>query len=147
MKRFGLLGEKLTHSFSPQIHARLADYEYKLYEIAPNEVGDFLRSGAFDGLNVTIPYKKTVIPFCAGFSESAKKIGSVNTIIRRADKTLYGDNTDYFGFLYMLGKNRRRGIGQKSPDTRERRSLAGGQGGSRGFRCFGDHRNIAGRRK
>ncbi|MGE4484861.1 MAG: shikimate kinase [Oscillospiraceae bacterium] len=104
MKTFGLLGEKLTHSFSPQIHARLADYEYKLYEKAPEEVEDFLRSGSFDGLNVTIPYKKAVMPFCAELSESAKKIGSVNTIIRRDDKTLYGDNTDYFGFLYMLGK-------------------------------------------
>ncbi|MCL2402294.1 MAG: shikimate kinase [Oscillospiraceae bacterium] len=104
-KKFGLLGETLAHSFSPQIHARMADYEYKLYEKSPNEVRDFLLQGDFDGLNVTIPYKKTVIPFCETLSENAVKIGSVNTMIKNADGTLHGDNTDYFGFLYMLRKS------------------------------------------
>ena len=105
MNKYGLLGEHLAHSFSPQIHARLADYEYKLFEQAPGEVENFLRCGDFAGINVTIPYKKTVIPFCRSLSDAAAKLGSVNTIIRRADGTLYGDNTDYFGFAYMLSKS------------------------------------------
>lgn len=98
MLKCGLLGEKLGHSYSPQIHGMLADYEYKLYERAPEELGDFLKNGEFDGLNVTIPYKKTVIPYCAELSDIARRIGSVNTIVRRADGRLYGDNTDAFGF-------------------------------------------------
>ena len=79
----GLLGEKLGHSYSPAIHALLGDYEYKLYEKAPDEVERFLREGAFDGLNVTIPYKKTVLPLCTELSEEARAIGSVNTLVRR----------------------------------------------------------------
>jgi shikimate dehydrogenase len=113
-KKFGLLGETLAHSFSPQIHARIADYEYRLYEKSPGEVRDFLLAGDFDGLNVTIPYKKTVIPFCETLSESAVKIGSVNTIIKNADGTLHGENTDYFGFLYMLRKSGADIIGKKA---------------------------------
>lgn len=100
--RCGLLGRKLGHSYSPQIHAMLGDYEYLLYEKEPEMLEDFLKSGDFDGLNVTIPYKKSVIPFCAELSETAREIGSVNTLIRRADGTLYGDNTDVFGFEGML---------------------------------------------
>jgi shikimate dehydrogenase len=102
-RRFGLLGEKLSHSFSPQIHAELADYEYRLYEKKPEEIEDFLRNGDFYGLNVTIPYKKTVIPFCAELSETARLTGSVNTLIRRSDGSLYGDNTDFFGVSYLMG--------------------------------------------
>ncbi|MGN0660983.1 MAG: shikimate kinase, partial [Oscillospiraceae bacterium] len=71
MPGFGLLGEKLGHSYSPLIHSCLGDYEYRLYEKAPDEVADFLVNGDFDGLNVTVPYKKTVIPFCAELSERA----------------------------------------------------------------------------
>jgi shikimate dehydrogenase len=104
MKHFGLLGEKLSHSFSPQIHAFLGDYEYQLIEKAPDAVGEFLRHGDFDGLNVTIPYKKAVIPYCSKISETAAKIGSVNTIIRLADGQLFGDNTDYYGFYYLINK-------------------------------------------
>jgi len=102
--KFGLLGEKLGHSVSPQIHAELGDYEYLLYEKAPCEVEGFLRSGEFDGLNVTIPYKQAVMPFCAELSETARLVGSVNTIIRRADGTLFGDNTDFYGIGYLLDK-------------------------------------------
>ena len=102
MLRCGLLGEKLGHSYSPAIHALLGDYEYRLYEKAPSEVEDFLRSGAFDGLNVTIPYKKTVLPLCAELSDEARAIGSVNTLVRRPDGTLFGDNTDAWGFRYLL---------------------------------------------
>ena len=98
----GLLGEKLGHSYSPQIHAELADYDYRLYEKAPDEVEDFVRHGDWHGLNVTIPYKKTVIPFCDELSETAATIGSVNTLKRRKDGTIFGDNTDAFGFETLL---------------------------------------------
>ena len=98
----GLLGEKLGHSYSPQIHAELADYEYRLYEKAPDEVEDFVRNGDWHGLNVTIPYKKSVIPFCDELSETAATIRSVNTLLRRDDGSIYGDNTDAFGFETLL---------------------------------------------
>lgn len=102
---YGLLGEKLGHSFSPQIHACLGDYEYKLFEVAPENLGDFLRSGTFEGLNVTIPYKKAVMPYLAEISENAKAIGSVNTITVLPNGTLRGDNTDYDGFLYLVRRS------------------------------------------
>ena len=99
---YGLIGEKLGHSFSPAIHGKLAGYEYRLIELAPEELGPFLRSGQFGGLNVTIPYKKAVIPYCDELTPQARRIGSVNTILRRPDGTLLGHNTDYDGFAYLL---------------------------------------------
>ena len=99
---YGLIGEKLGHSFSPAIHGKLAGYEYRLIELAPEELGPFLRSGQFGGLNVTIPYKKAVIPYCDELTPQARRIGSVNTILRRPDRTLLGHNTDYDGFAYLL---------------------------------------------
>ena len=104
MKKYGLLGERLEHSFSPQIHAMLADYEYKLYEVPPGDVAGFIERGGFNGLNVTVPYKKTVLPLCHTLSGAAERIGSVNTIIRRGDGSLHGDNTDFYGFSYLLEK-------------------------------------------
>ena len=105
IKSFGLLGEQLAHSFSPMIHAELGDYEYNLYEKKPEDVEGFLRDGDFDGLNITIPYKKTVMQFCnGGISEAARAIGSVNTITRLSNGQLYGDNTDYYGFSYLMNK-------------------------------------------
>ena len=109
MRRFGLLGERLSHSFSPAIHAELGNYEYRIYEKKPEEIEAFLADSCdsgFDGLNVTIPYKKTVIPFCRSLSETARAAGSVNTIVRLADRSLYGDNTDYFGFRYLIKKTK-----------------------------------------
>ena len=100
--KLGLIGEKLGHSFSPAIHTKLGTPDYSLFELKPEELETFLERGDFDGLNVTIPYKKAVIPYCAELTEQAKRIGSVNTIIRRADGTLLGHNTDYDGFLYMI---------------------------------------------
>ncbi len=102
MLHCGLLGEKLGHSYSPRIHAELGDYEYLLAEKAPDEVEDFVRRGSWDGLNVTIPYKKTVIPFCDELSGTARAIGSVNTLLRRADGRIFGDNTDAYGFEKLL---------------------------------------------
>lgn len=98
----GLLGEKLGHSYSPVIHSMLADYEYKLYECAPDEVEHFVRGGTLDGFNVTIPYKKTVAALCDELSDMARRLGSVNTVVRRADGSIYGDNTDAFGFERLV---------------------------------------------
>lgn len=103
MKKYGLIGYPLGHSFSPQIHALLGDYEYRLYPLQKEDVGAFLLSGSLDAMNVTIPYKETVIPYLSRLSDEARRIGSVNTVIREADGTLTGYNTDYFGFTAMLG--------------------------------------------
>lgn len=98
----GLLGEKLGHSYSPQIHSLLADYSYELQEVAKEQLGAFMCEFPYDAMNVTIPYKKDVVPFMSELSDRAKKIGSVNTVVKRPDGTLFGDNTDYYGFSYML---------------------------------------------
>ena len=103
--RCGLLGEHLGHSYSPQIHAALADYSYELFEVAPDDLDAFLRSDRFDALNVTIPYKRAVLPYCTELSETAKKLGNVNTLVRRKDGTLFGDNTDFDGFSWLLQRN------------------------------------------
>lgn len=122
MKRCGLLGEKLGHSYSPAIHAQLGDYAYRLYECPREKLGAFLKTGDFDGLNVTIPYKKAVIPYCAELSPMAAAIGSVNTLLRRPDGTLYGDNTDAFGFESLL---RHAGL-----DPKGKKCLVLGSGGA-----------------
>lgn len=98
----GLLGEKLSHSYSPTIHSFLGDYNYTLYEKKDYELCDFLRNYPFAGLNVTIPYKKEVIQYCDSLSPIAQKLGAVNTIVRKFDGTLVGHNTDYYGFLSMI---------------------------------------------
>lgn len=98
----GLLGRKLGHSYSPQIHNLLGDYSYVLFEKEPEELENFLKNGDFSGLNVTIPYKKKVIPYLSELSPTAQKMGCVNTVLRRSDGTLYGHNTDYFGFTSLV---------------------------------------------
>ena len=98
----GLLGRKLGHSYSPQIHGLLADYSYCFFEKEPEQLADFLQNGDFTGINVTMPYKKDVIPYCAELTPLAKRLGAVNIIVRRNDGTLIGHNTDYFGFETML---------------------------------------------
>ena len=97
----GLLGRKLGHSYSPEIHAQLGSYSYHLFEKEPEELKDFLQKEDFTGLNVTVPYKKEVIPYLSELSPIAERLGAVNTIIRRADGSLLGHNTDYFGFYSM----------------------------------------------
>ena len=91
----GLLGRKLGHSYSPQIHSQLGSYDYRLFEKEPEELEDFLKNGDFTGLNVTIPYKKDVIPFLDELSPRAKALGAVNTIVRRNGKLLV-DPVDLF---------------------------------------------------
>lgn len=102
---YGLLGRTLRHSYSPQIHALLGDYEYRLFEVEPQDLEAFLKKREFGGINVTIPYKKDVLPYLSGISDNAKRIGAVNTIIVKEDGGLYGDNTDYDGFLRLVQKS------------------------------------------
>ena len=101
MAEYGLLGRKLGHSWSPEIHEHLGSTPYRLYEVEPDGLGDFLQTTPLTALNVTIPYKKDVIPYCIALSDIAKKLGSVNTLVRHADGW-HGDNTDYYGFSYMM---------------------------------------------
>ena len=96
--KYGLIGKKLGHSYSKAIHGLLGNSDYELVEIPPEEVADFMKKADFLGVNVTIPYKETVMPFVTP-DEAAKKIGCVNTIVNRGGE-LFGYNTDYFGFLY-----------------------------------------------
>lgn len=101
----GLLGRKLGHSYSPQIHEFLGNYSYDLFEKEPEEVGNFVKNGDYTGINVTIPYKKDVIPYLDELSPLAKRMGAVNTIVRREDGSLFGHNTDYFGFSSMVHRS------------------------------------------
>lgn len=97
----GLLGRKLGHSYSPQIHAMLGGYSYELFEKEPEMLEDLLKNGDFQGINVTVPYKKAVIPYLDELTPIAEKLQAVNTIVRR-DGKLIGHNTDYFGFQMLL---------------------------------------------
>ena len=100
-KIYGLLGRKLGHSWSVPIHKALGCESYRLIELEPDELGKFLSQENIGGLNVTIPYKRDVMAFCDVIDEGAQSIGSVNTLVRKADGKLYGYNTDIYGFLYM----------------------------------------------
>ena len=103
MKQYGCIGKKLTHSFSKEIHAKLADYEYELIELSEDEIAPFFAKKAFAAINVTIPYKQTVIPFLDSISPVAERIGAVNTIVNK-DGRLYGYNTDYYGMKALINK-------------------------------------------
>lgn len=99
---YGLIGEKLGHSYSKIIHEKLGAYTYNLFPLAKNELDSFLKKREFTGLNVTIPYKETVIPYCNYISPLAKKIGAVNTLYFNKEDMLCGTNTDYYGFIYAM---------------------------------------------
>lgn len=103
MAKYGCIGKKLTHSFSKEIHSKLADYEYELIELNEDEIEDFFKSKDFNAVNVTIPYKQTVIPYLDSLSEVARRIGAVNTIVNSNGK-LYGYNTDYYGMKALIEK-------------------------------------------
>lgn len=102
--RYGLIGEKLGHSFSKIIHEQLADYTYDLIPLTREELDTFLTEKEFSALNVTIPYKETVIPYLDEIEPHAKQMGAVNTIVNRNGR-LCGYNTDFYGFRYLLQKN------------------------------------------
>ena len=123
----GLLGAKLGHSYSQQIHGMLADYEYRNYEKSAEELDAFLRGGDWDGLNVTMPYKKAVIPYCTQLSERARRIGAVNTLVRLPEGGLYGENTDAYGFEKLI---RRSGV-----EIEGRKCLVLGSGGASVMAC------------
>lgn len=120
-KKCGLIGKKLSHSFSPLIHSNLANYSYSLFEMDESELEAFIRNVDFCGVNVTIPYKVEVMKYLDFISPEAEKIGCVNTVIKRDGKT-YGFNTDYYGLKYLIEKN---GIEIKGADV-----LILGTGGS-----------------
>ena len=119
--RYGLIGEKLGHSFSKIIHEQLADYTYDLIPLTRDELDAFLREKQFSALNVTIPYKETVIPYLDEVDSRAQKIGAVNTVVNRNGR-LCGYNTDFYGFRYLLQKN---GI-----DVAGKKALVLGKGGA-----------------
>jgi shikimate dehydrogenase len=98
---YGLIGEHLPHSFSKIIHEKLAPYSYELHELRPDEVDSFMRGKEFKGINVTIPYKQTVIPYLDEISDQARSIGAVNTVVNRNGR-LCGYNTDYFGMKSLI---------------------------------------------
>ncbi len=99
---YGLVGRTLGHSWSAPIHGALGNEAYRLIELEPEELAPFLSRPDIAGLNVTIPYKRDVVPHCDELSDDARAIGSVNTIVRNEDGQLIGHNTDAFGFGYLL---------------------------------------------
>ena len=103
MKKYGCIGKKLGHSFSKDIHAKLADYKYELIELNEEEIDSFFKQKDFTAINVTIPYKQTVIPYLDSISEIANRIGAVNTIVNK-DGKLLGYNTDYYGMKALIEK-------------------------------------------
>ena len=121
MKKYGCIGKKLTHSFSKEIHARLADYKYELIELAEEEIQPFFEEKDFEAINVTIPYKQTVIPYLDEVSDIARRIGAVNTIVNRNGR-LYGYNTDYYGMSALIDR-----VGA---DLRNKKVLILGTGGT-----------------
>lgn len=116
-EKYGLIGKTLVHSYSKEIHEALGRYQYQLFSLAEDEMLDFINARDFRGLNVTIPYKKDVIPLCDEVTDLARGIGAVNTLfwknasgtgssesISQEDKILVGHNTDYEGFLYAASR-------------------------------------------
>lgn len=116
-EKYGLIGKTLVHSYSKEIHEALGRYQYQLFSLAEDEMPDFINARDFRGLNVTIPYKKDVIPLCDEVTDLARGIGAVNTLfwknasgtgasesINQEDKILVGHNTDYEGFLYAASR-------------------------------------------
>lgn len=124
--KYGLIGEKLGHSYSCQVHRALGNPDYVLKEIAPDALGDFLRARDFAGLNVTIPYKQAVIPYVDALTDTAREVGAVNTLYFDASGALWGDNTDVYGFCTML-----EGI-----DVRGKKALVLGSGGTSHTACY-----------
>ena len=102
--QYGLIGEGLPHSFSKIIHEKIASYKYDLHELKPEEVDPFMRRADFRGINVSMPYQQTVIPYLDEVSDQAAGIGAVNTVVNR-DGKLCGYNTDYFGMRDLLIRN------------------------------------------
>ncbi|MGN0494494.1 MAG: shikimate kinase [Acutalibacteraceae bacterium] len=118
---YGCIGERLTHSFSKIIHSKIADYNYELKEIAREELDSFMKAADFKAINVTIPYKQAVIPYLYEISDTAKKIGAVNTIVNKGGR-LYGYNTDYEGMRALIKR--------QGADLKNKKVLVLGSGGT-----------------
>ena len=118
---YGLIGEKLSHSFSKEIHNNIADYSYELKVISPENLKGFMLLKDFKAINVTIPYKEAVIPYLDEISKSAKEIGAVNTVINK-DGKLFGFNTDFLGLRELITYNK--------ITLKEKKVLILGSGGS-----------------
>ena len=110
-ERFGLLGRTLGHSWSPRIHTTLGSVPYALFEREPDEVRAFVRDGRWHGINVTIPYKRDAALLADEQSERVRRLGVANTLVRRADGSVFADNTDVLGFAWMLDRFARRHLG------------------------------------
>lgn len=111
---FGLIGHPLGHSWSPQIHDRLGSIPYRLHDLAPDQVADFVRGGGWRGLNVTIPYKAQAAHLADECSERVRRLGVANTLVRRDDGTIYAENTDVLGFGWMLDDFCRQSLGAQA---------------------------------
>lgn len=119
---YGVLGRVLGHSYTPTIYRELAGMDYRRFECEPEELGAFLASDEFEGVNVTIPYKQAVLPYLQEISPTAARMGNVNTITRLADGRLRGDNTDYYGFRMLAAS--------LGADFAQKRALVLGHGGA-----------------
>ena len=102
--KYGCIGEKLGHSFSAEIHSKLADYDYRLTEVSKEDFPEFIKKRDFTAINVTIPYKQDVIPYLDFISDTARAIGAVNTVVNKEGK-LFGYNTDFSGMKALILKN------------------------------------------
>lgn len=101
-RHYGVLGRTLRHSYTPAIYRALADLDYRRFEREPGELEAFVRAGAWEGFNVTIPYKRSIMTYLDELSPIAQRLGNVNTVTRSTDGRLVGDNTDYFGFKVLV---------------------------------------------
>lgn len=126
---YGLLGRTLRHSWSPQIHDRLGTTPYELVELEPDELAVFVREGTWQGLNCTIPYKQDLVGIVDELRPNAARIGAVNTLLHGSDGCIIGDNTDLFGFAWMLGRFCERHLGGRDA-LRGSKALVLGSGGA-----------------
>lgn len=115
--RYGLLGRTLGHSWSPQIHARLGSSPYALIEREPEDAGTFIREGDWDGLNVTIPYKRLAAETCDEASPRVRRLGVANTLVHREDGSIFAENTDVLGFCWMLERFCEHSLGKPAADA------------------------------
>lgn len=127
-KSFGLLGQSLSHSVSPMLHANLGDYSYELIEREENEVEELFKNPSYRGFNVTIPYKKLAYELCDRVSETASKVGCVNTVVFNESGVSFGYNTDVFGFEYLCKRSQ--------TDVKGKKCLVLGSGGGSAAVCY-----------
>ncbi len=128
---FGLVGHPLGHSWSPEIHARLGSWPYALHDLGPEEVGPFLREGTWQGLNVTIPYKRLAADLADVRSPAVERLGAANTLVRDEGGRIVAENTDVLGFSWMLARFCRERLGASPRAVLEgRKTLVLGSGGA-----------------